>query len=1055
MPFLFFDWETRSALDLTVTGTLKYVLDPSTQPLLLSWAVDDEPVKLWCPDMRADLAPEVWAYIEGRMTDVGVYPGRIGILLQQPDGYVIAHNAAFDRNVWQQIATPDYGFPHLPLERVLDNQAQAQASNLPGSLDFAGRALGLGTKTIGGKAVMKRFADAAQPLPGAPADIAALMAKGYSREKAVQTAIDAWALYLDYSVQDTELMRDVWKCTRPLDAQEWAEYWVSEKINDRGKMVDLDVARGAVLYREEEAAFIVEQIKEVTGGVITSPTLTKQINEWLYDRLPDDLAETMVKARDDEGYVTRLTGAKDVMTRLIEDIAVSDTPPSDEVVEFLELLQYGRASSAVKFQKMLDQEVDSRIYNAYVFNGAGQSGRYSSKNLQEHNLVRDKLPNELDVLDMIAARVPIETLRHVPLSKKTADIERAAKGGTPISMVLSRAIRPTFIAPKGKKFVWGDWKAIEARVNPWLADTRDADAAVLEPFRQSDEDPSAPDLYVLNAESIFHIPADVIWERYMNGDDEADGYRKAGKVACIAEGQLVLTDVGLVPIERVTLDMQVWDGQSFVSHQGSMFMGYKDVWEYDGLIATLDHVVWTEEAGETRFGEAIRRGYHNIKSGAGRAPIRVGGGHLAGAAVPETELGGMLCSMPVRRLRRGEVCLFGQPAAGEIKRVPAMFTATADSEMARSPADSSEVALHQSERSKLEELRWSRGRVPIFVGAGSRLMDSGKPWITQRPRNRPSQQPDRPLRGGQPSVGDRASAAVEQARFEDSRELGFYPERVAVRQEHGASKADRGVDARGDHQSGAQRGGGTAEGVAHYRGKVAVYDIANAGPLHRFTVSDCLVHNCLALGFLGSLGALKAMARNYGMRLTNEDARQIVDGWRDRNKWARRFGDKCEAAAFAAIRHPGSVQTAGKIKYQYVPGLMGGTLVSFLPDGRPIVYPMAKIQKIEKFDQTQDAIVYLKGMGRRAAWSGLFVENNTQGTAASLLRQTLVRLENEVPEDVWSTVLHTHDEVGGEVPDTMASGFAEKLEAYMVAGFDWTTGLPLAAEVTVDWYYHK
>lgn len=39
MPFLFMDWETQSNLDLTVTGTLKYVLDPSTRVLLLSCAV--------------------------------------------------------------------------------------------------------------------------------------------------------------------------------------------------------------------------------------------------------------------------------------------------------------------------------------------------------------------------------------------------------------------------------------------------------------------------------------------------------------------------------------------------------------------------------------------------------------------------------------------------------------------------------------------------------------------------------------------------------------------------------------------------------------------------------------------------------------------------------------------------------------------------------------------------------------------------------------------------------------------------------------------------------
>lgn len=746
---VFFDWETRSDLDLTVTGTMRYVLDPSTVPLILSWGLNDGPIKLWCDDFSAVLHPKVWAYI---MTRVWCYgrgksrknpaaggppflgvPADIVDTAASPVGYFLAWNCAFDRHVWQQVAAVEFGFPEIRIEQTLDVMAQAQSSNLLGSLDMAGRALNLGNKTVGGKAIMKRFADAAQPLPG---DKSVCLT-----DADVKNAIEAWELYLDYGAQDTDLMRDIWNVTRPLDGTEWQEYWVSEKINDRGKMVDLDVARGAAAYREEEALFVIEQIKEITQGAISSPTLTKQINEWVFERLPDDLAETMVKARDDEGYVTRLTGAKDVMTRLLEDILVSDTPPADEVIDLLELLQYGRSSSAVKFQKMLEQEVDSRIFMAYVFNGAGQSGRYSSKNIQEHNLVRDKLPNELAVLDMIAAAVPIEKLRAVPISKKKEDVAKAAAGKTPVSTVLSRCIRPTFIAPMGKRFVWGDWKAIEARVSPWLANTRDADKAVLEPFRQSDLDPKSPDVYVLNAESIFHIPADVIWERYMNGDDEADGYRKAGKVAV------------------------------------------------------------------------------------------------------------------------------------------------------------------------------------------------------------------------------------------------------------------------------------------------------------------------LALGFLGGVGALKAMARNYGMRLTNEEAQVIVDGWRSRNKWARKFGDKCEAAAFNAIRSPLSMFEVGRVKYQYLPGLLGGTLVSFLPDQRPITYPMAKISKVEKFGNEVDAITYLKGMGRRSSWSGLFVENNTQGTAASLLRQTLVRLEYEETEAM--TVLHTHDEVGGEVGEDSASGFADRLEEVMTRGFDWSEGLPLAAEITSDWYYHK
>jgi hypothetical protein len=36
MPFVFQDFETQSDADLTITGSLKYVLDASTRALLLS-----------------------------------------------------------------------------------------------------------------------------------------------------------------------------------------------------------------------------------------------------------------------------------------------------------------------------------------------------------------------------------------------------------------------------------------------------------------------------------------------------------------------------------------------------------------------------------------------------------------------------------------------------------------------------------------------------------------------------------------------------------------------------------------------------------------------------------------------------------------------------------------------------------------------------------------------------------------------------------------------------------------------------------------------------------
>lgn len=209
----------------------------------------------------------------------------------------------------------------------------------------------------------------------------------------------------------------------------------------------------------------------------------------------------------------------------------------------------------------------------------------------------------------------------------------------------------------------------------------------------------------------------------------------------------------------------------------------------------------------------------------------------------------------------------------------------------------------------------------------------------------------------------------------------------------------------------------------------------------------------LALGFLGGAGALKAMARGYGMKLSNEDAQKIVDGWRERNRWARVFGDQCEGAAFSAMNNPTTTFDAGLLQYVFMPNLLRGTLLCRLPDGRFLSYPMAKVEEIEKFDRKSMAITYLNGAGRRSLWTGLQLENGTQALAASLLRQTLVKIHTTV--NSADIVGHTHDEVICETDEDNAELFAERLKSIMLEGFDWTTGLPLGAEVKTSWFYHK
>jgi hypothetical protein len=82
----------------------------------------------------------------------------------------------------------------------------------------------------------------------------------------------------------------------------------------------------------------------------------------------------------------------------------------------------------------------------------------------------------------------------------------------------------------------------------------------------------------------------------------------------IAEGEPVLTDAGLVPIEKVTAAMRVWDGVAWASHGGVVHRGVKDVIAHDGLTATGDQIVFTAQ-GLMRLESAAACGAPLVRSG--------------------------------------------------------------------------------------------------------------------------------------------------------------------------------------------------------------------------------------------------------------------------------------------------------------------------------------------------------------------------------------------------------------------------------------------------------
>jgi DNA polymerase len=75
-----------------------------------------------------------------------------------------------------------------------------------------------------------------------------------------------------------------------------------------------------------------------------------------------------------------------------------------------------------------------------------------------------------------------------------------------------------------------------------------------------------------------------------------------------------------------------------------------------------------------------------------------------------------------------------------------------------------------------------------------------------------------------------------------------------------------------------------------------IYAIAAADILHKNDLSGITKKErqigkvaTLALGFGGSVGALKSMALSYRIHLEDAEARRIVDAWREANPWAREF----------------------------------------------------------------------------------------------------------------------------------------------------------------------
>ena len=444
MTALWIDFETRSRVDLGSKGVYNYAQDASTDVLCMSYAFDDGEVVTWLPGQPL---PD--------FTGCTIY----------------AHNAAFERLIFWYVLQQNY-----PLESFYCTATQARANCAPGGLEDVGRFASASMKKDHRGSQLIRLLSIPQ-------------ADGKFREDA-----DLMAEMIRYCEQDVRAMREISKAMRPLSESELMDYHVNERINDRGVLVDVPLAKAAMRYAHDELVEIEQRVAELTDGEITSVRSPK-MREWVLARVGEQAKKLMWVGE-------KYSIDKTVRANLLAMENPDEIPPA--VAEVIQCADDLWASSVAKFSRMADlaDDEDCRVRGAFVFAGGAATGRASSYGLQVHNFTR-KCAKEPDAVRTSMVRghniVPA-------FGKRVTDVLRGM-------------LRPALIPAKGKHFVVADWSAIEGRVNPWLASSP-AGEAKLDVFR------AKLDPYKVNAAATYSVPYEEV-----TGEQ-----RQVGKVQELALG---------------------------------------------------------------------------------------------------------------------------------------------------------------------------------------------------------------------------------------------------------------------------------------------------------------------------------------------------------------------------------------------------------------------------------------------------------------------------------------------------------------------------------------
>jgi hypothetical protein len=786
-----------------------------------------------------------------------------------------------------------------------------------------------------------------------------------------------------YCANDVEIMVKAWP-----RLEEWFDVdadtcEVDRVINDRGVYLDKDLCRALQkqIARQQEKA-IAKAAKALGWSV----------------------QETRACAMSPQQFV-KATGLENAR----KDTLAAFNPECEGTTEAAPLVAVRLALASVvpgKLTAALERvSPDNRLRDMLRYYGA-HTGRWAGTGLQPHNLNRIGFEDEAKRIGWSVDDY-IETLCEAALSghdlgdMPITDAFHKAIGGDPGKYLVSGLLRSVLVAEPGCTYAVLDYSGVEARANAWAA----GDDNAIGVFKALDAG-TGPDPYKLMAVDIFGLPLERVEKHHRQ-------IGKNAELGCFAPNTYVLTLRGYVPMVDVRTQDMLWDGVEWVRHAGLVNQGVREVVALAGVRATTDHGVlsdrWTTwgelAANESALCQALARGSESLPSldisGAPEGAYKP----LSCDAVAASVSTRLTSRIYWRGGPRGAV----SARSGPQPRHANDFGGTLPCAPTRITGIGCCVASHP--RCSGATTRETQ-RIQITAGAGSESTARGELtapgfYATYSPC---------------PDGTTHCSTSTESTTTPGMRQgiCASFP------------RAETSLT---DPRCGSC--------VAISSSSSPVYDIANAGPRHRFTIltdrGPLIVHNC---GY--GMGADKfndyCAAAGNDLAAMGVEASDVIGAWRTKHRPIVKMWHACEKAFAAAAQ--GRPMRAGKWLYEP----RGADAVAcVLPSGRPIMYPNAKVRRVKrtaKDGRTFDAWdMSYQGADpwRSPVYGGLLVENAIQALCRDFLAGALVKLDAAG----LRPVLHVHDEAVCEVPHNAGAEALEEMNQIMLDVPRWAKGFPM------------